>query len=160
MFDQFSDRAKRVVFLTRLYAGRRGAPALEPNDLVVALVQEDQGELAKPPFPGAAVMSGLKPSRPYFSAEAASEIRLAIERVSAKSKPIPDSEDMQASPALSRTFQNALALREKLGQKQVEPLLLLAGFLSEQPCEACEILKQAGITREAVLAAITTGEHS
>ena len=160
MFDEFSDRAKRVLFLTRLYAGRRGAPALEPNDLVVALVQEDQGELARPPFPGAAVMAGLKPSRPYFSAKAASEILLAIERVSTKAKAIPDTADMQMSPTLSRTFQNALALREKLGQKQVQPLLLLAGFLSEQPCEACEILKQAGITREAVLEAITTGEYS
>lgn len=47
MFHQYSVRAKRVVFLTRLKAGRRGAAALEPDHLVEAVVLEDQGELAK-----------------------------------------------------------------------------------------------------------------
>ena len=160
MFEQFSDRAKRVIFLTRLNAGRRGAPALEQSDLIAALVREDQGELAKPPFPGAAVVAGLSPCRPFFSADAASQILLKIERVSARAEAIPDLADMQMSPALSRIFDNALAMHEEFGQTRIEPLHLLAAVLSEQASEASAVLEEVGITREAVLAAISTGEYS
>ena len=46
MFEDFSERSLRVVFLARMGAGRRGAASLEPVDLLDAVVREDQGEMA------------------------------------------------------------------------------------------------------------------
>ena len=46
MFEDFSERSLRAVFLARMGAGRRGAASLEPVDLLDAVVREDQGEMA------------------------------------------------------------------------------------------------------------------
>src|SRR5689334_9747222 len=113
--SQYSTRAIRVLFLTRLKAGRRGAPALETDDLVEALVLEDQGEFAEalglPGEVGVPVAEpGLKPAHPFFPPEVASEVLLKVERALTKADPIPDQTDMQASPAVSRTFDAALTL--------------------------------------------------
>jgi len=46
-FEQFSERAKRVMFLMREVASRNGETALiEPHHLLEALIREDQGEFA------------------------------------------------------------------------------------------------------------------
>jgi len=45
--EHFSDRSKMVIFLTRKDAGKRGANALDSGDLLEAIINEDQGELAK-----------------------------------------------------------------------------------------------------------------
>jgi hypothetical protein len=44
MFETFSERSRRIVFLSRKLAGRRGATPIEVEDLVDALVIEDQGD--------------------------------------------------------------------------------------------------------------------
>ena len=47
MFDQFSERAKRVIFLMREVASTKGNTAfIEPCHLLYGLVREDQGEFA------------------------------------------------------------------------------------------------------------------
>src|SRR5215471_17726163 len=45
MFDNFSPRARQVVFIARFKAGERGATAIEVDDFIGALVLEDQGML-------------------------------------------------------------------------------------------------------------------
>ena len=47
MFEQFSERSRRVIFLARMNAGRRGAAAIEPVHLLDAIVREDQKTEAK-----------------------------------------------------------------------------------------------------------------
>lgn len=141
-------------------AGRRGAPALDPDHLVEALVLEDQGELAKAvgisgnKFLLPVGDPGLKPIRPFFLGEVASEVLLKLERVFTKADAIPDQRDMPISPALSRTFDAAIALSKQLGHKHVEPLHLLAAILSEPSSKASEVLTEAGVTRKAVIAAL------
>ena len=159
MFEQYSDRARRVVFLTRLKAGRRGAPALEPEHLVEALVFEDQGKSATAfivPNEVAEVIAapGIELHHPFLSSDIASEVLMELERVFTKSEPIPDSTDMPMSPALGVVFNAAMALRSELGCQQVEPLHLLAATLSESGSKASDVLKRAGVTKEAVIAAI------
>jgi ATP-dependent Clp protease ATP-binding subunit ClpA len=100
----------------------------------------------------------LKPSSPFFPAELASQLLLKLEQVFTKSEAIPDSTDMPASPALNRTFDAAMALSKQLGHKQVEPLHLLAAALSEPSSKASEVLKEAGVTREGVIAAMRAAE--
>jgi hypothetical protein len=44
MFHLYSERARRVIFLARAGAGARGAELIERDDLLVALLVEDQNK--------------------------------------------------------------------------------------------------------------------
>jgi ATP-dependent Clp protease ATP-binding subunit ClpA len=155
--------------VTRQVAGRRGAPALEPEHLIEAFVLEDQGE--KPKKIGVfgtntvsdsdlqAYLQQLHgPNRVFLSPETAAEILSRLELASIKSESIPDSMDMPVSAALGRTLESAMALKEEFKQKSVEPLHLLAAELS-QDSKAAQILKEVGLTTQAVIAAIKSGEY-
>jgi ATP-dependent Clp protease ATP-binding subunit ClpA len=159
LFELYSDRARKIIFLTRTIAGRRGAAALEPEHLIESLVVEDQARIAEAlGWPREHLMQGLDPSRSFLSPETAADILKSLELTSANAEGIPDSLDMPMSPALGRTFKSAMALKEELKQKNVEPLHLLAAELS-QNSKATQILKDVGITTESVIAAIKSGEY-
>lgn len=155
MFDQFTDRAKRAIFLARELASTRGAAAaIEPCHVVDGLVREDQGEFAAR-MPNVVKIAGqeeLRPGHPFFSAEAASAKLEGI--LPLRTEPIPRSADMAASPTLQHIFTAALELATELHNDRVGPLHLLAGVLSQESEPSSEILKQVGISRQAVIAAI------
>ena len=158
MFDQFSDRAKRAIFLARENASTRGTAAvIEPCHVVDALVREDQGEFAArmPNVPRIVGQEELRPGHPFFSADTASAILDKLEGIlPLKTEPIPLSADMPPSSTLKRVFTVALELAKELHNDQVGPLHLLAGVLSQESEPSTAILKQVGISREAVIAAI------
>ena len=156
MFEYFSEKSRRVVFLTRMRAGRRGAASLEPVGLLDGLVREDQGEMAAM-FPGAATSSGplQPPERPFFSQEKASQILSEIEHMlPPKAEPLADSVDMDYSPELAEIFAHAMALAKELHHDKVEPLHLVVTMFSDGSSGVGEILKRAGIKKEVVIAAI------
>jgi hypothetical protein len=156
VFDQFSDRSRQVVFLTRMDAGRRGAAELEPLDLLDAIVREDQGELATR-FAGAVTTSGplRPPDRSFFSPQAASDILSKLEQVlPPKAKPVADFIDIECSSVLGETFATATALAKELHHDKVEPLHLIAALLSIEDSGVAEILEGVGVYRETVAAAI------
>lgn len=150
--------------MTRVKAGRRGAAALDIEHLVEAIVIEDQGDMAKAlgisdnEFLIPVGDPGLKPSHAFFSRDVASEVLLKLGQAFPQAEPIPTSTDMPLSPALKRIFDAALALTKELGQKEVGPLHLLAAVLSEPSSKAAEFLKDAGVTREAVISAVGASE--
>lgn len=159
LFDQFSGRAKRAIFLARECASLRGTAAvIEPSHVADALVREDQGEFAAR-MPIVARIVGqeeLRPEHPFFSADAASVILDKLESIlPPKSEPIPLSEDMPSSPTLERVFIAAVELAKELHNEQAGPLHLLAGILSQEREPSAAILKQVGLSREAVIAAIS-----
>jgi ATP-dependent Clp protease ATP-binding subunit ClpA len=158
MIDQFSDRAKRAIFLARELASTRGAAsAVEPSHLVDALIREDQGEFATrmPNVARIAEQEELRPRHPFFSPEAASALLDKLQgTLPLKTEPIPLSADISASLTLERVFTAAFDLAKELHNDQPGPLHLLAGVLSQEPEPSSQILKQAGISREAVIAAI------
>jgi ATP-dependent Clp protease ATP-binding subunit ClpA len=156
LFGQFSERAKRVIFLARELASTKGAAAvLEPSHLLDALVREDQGEIAARPDVVRIGKSELRPAHPFFSAETASAVLVGVERIlPPKAEPIPRSTDMPASPTLVRIFAAAMELAKELHHDQVEPLHLLAAVSSDESEPSSEILKQVAISREVVIAAI------
>jgi len=166
LFEQFSERARQVVYLARMYAGKTGAPDIDLAHLVEALVREDQGEFRNivsreidslPQTPSSFVSVGLRRYRPFFSSEAAAKILLRLDQLFTNAQAIPHSADMPVSAALGRTFAAATALRVELNQEQVEPLHLLAAVLSEESSQACDVVKRVGISRDAVITAIQTG---
>lgn len=156
MFDEFSTRARHVIFTTRLKAGRRGAVALDTNHLIEAIVLEDQDKLADalgvpPDQLGRRATSESRPTVRFFSAEVATRI---LERLQTEFPPgtaIPDAVDMPTSDALRRTFDDALKLRMELQHNEVEPSHLLAATLSQDSCQGCAVLRESGIKREDVL---------
>jgi ATP-dependent Clp protease ATP-binding subunit ClpA len=158
LFDQFSDRSKRAIFLARELASTKGATAfIEPSHLVHALIREDQGQFAER-MPDVVKITGqeeLRPEHPFFSPETASSLLAKFEGIlPLKDAPIPLSADMALSPTLKRVFTAAVELSKELQNDKVGPLHLLAAVLSRDSNPSSEILMQAGISREAVIAAI------
>ena len=47
MFERYTERARRVLFLARYEAGRAGSPAVEPEHLLLALIREGSGLSAR-----------------------------------------------------------------------------------------------------------------
>jgi ATP-dependent Clp protease ATP-binding subunit ClpA len=98
---------------------------------------------------------GLRPSHPFFPAETAAAVLVNMRRIMPpKSEPIPLSTDVPVSPALQEIFSAAKNQANELQQKQVEPLHLLAALLSHSSEESSQALKQVGISKEAVIAAL------
>jgi hypothetical protein len=173
MFEDFSERARRIVFFSRKVAGERGAAAIGVEDLMQALVLDDQADYAKvfpeSAVPGAARMA-LPAHRPFFTTEVVAEIQQRLDPLLPKANPLPDSVDMPLSEALKELFATAIKLGEELRGEpatplriqvgRVEPLHLLAAALSDDASVTAEVLQQAGIAKEAVIAAIKTGEYS
>jgi ATP-dependent Clp protease ATP-binding subunit ClpA len=153
MFERFSNRSKMVILLTRMDAGRRGATALEPGDLLEAIINEDQGELAKR-FPGATRSGPIRAPEPFFSAEVASKALLRLHNILPQQEPVADSVDMTVSPSLQHILDAATTLGGELHHSQVEPLHLLAAILAEESAGPAEILGEAGISKEAVMQAL------
>jgi ATP-dependent Clp protease ATP-binding subunit ClpC len=161
LFGQYSERAKRVVFIARFRAGRNGAAAIDTDHFIEALILEDQGKLADAlGHEGVWVGSAPGPSRKFLSPEIAAEMLITMQKLLPHAKPIPEPVDMPLSADLSRTLDAALALMSELHQKQVETLHLLAAAASEESSKAAAALRGLGITRERVIAAIKSGEYS
>lgn len=156
-FEQFSDRAKRVIFLMREVASRNGETALiEPHHLLHGIIREDQGEFAAR-MPNVVAIAG-KPNRPpdpFFSKETAAAVLEKLERTyPPKAEAIPLSTDMETSDALRRILIRATKLAKQLHHRDIIPLHLLLALLSAKSDPSSDILKQAGISRDAVLAAL------
>ncbi len=173
MFESFSDRARRVVFFSRILAGRRGASAIEVEHLIEALVLEDQAEYPKMfeesnvPVTNRMVVAPVH--RPFLTADVAAGIQRGLEPLMSSGKPLPTRVDMPLSEASQRVLTAAKDVSEGLHRESapsqievqhVRPLHLLAAVLSDETSAAAEVLKQAGITSEAVTMAIRSGEYS
>jgi hypothetical protein len=112
----------------------------------------------------------LPAHRAFFTAEVAAEIQGGLDAlVLPKAKPLPDSVDMplsdtaqrvlMAAKGLSEELRGDLATPSRIEVQHVEPLHLLAAALSDETSATTEVLKRAGIAREAVIAAIRSGEY-
>jgi len=152
MFDLYSERARQVIFLTRLESGARGAEMIGVDDLFAALIVEDQNKIsdALSQRGEAGTFIGLMTHQPFLPPDAATSLLENIRRSLPRSQSIPTSADMAISPALGETLAAAIDLREKLQSKEVTPLHLLAVLLAGSH-QRVQALRDAGITEEQVL---------
>lgn len=147
----YSERARQVFFLARWMSGQRGSNMVEMDDLVMALVKEDQGGFA-------ATLSGIPqfqhfkapPHKAYLDADLANDLLRKIGAILPRSEPFP----LDAEIPLSGAVKDALGKAGELSSagKQLEPLHLLAAVLStEEPSKGIGFVREAGITLTKVL---------
>ena len=161
MFDRYSVRAMRVLFLARMKAGRQGAATIETKHLLEALVLEDhQGELDKL-LPGgrwSGIESAIGPKRAFFSTDEAAAILSGLKGSSVSAAAISNSVDMSLGEEAKVILSSALELADELRDSEVQPLHLLAATLAKGTGDETRVLASAGVSRDRVLAVIRSGE--
>jgi ATP-dependent Clp protease ATP-binding subunit ClpA len=170
MFETFSERARRVIFVARLEAGQRGAGFIGVNDLVIGLIAEDQDPNSKdlneqdpkvkktmeslPAF-GVRLFppSYALDREPFFSPEVATVPLAKIKGILPRADSIPHNAEMRTSSEFETAIQAAKQLQHEFRGGKVQPLHLLAAALRE-PCEATATVREAGVTEEKVRRAL------
>jgi len=155
MIERFSLRSKQVLFLTRLKTGERGAPSLSVDDLIVSVIVEDQGkflEAMSGPQSGSPQMV-LPAHKAFLDSATADNLLQKIEALQEHAPPKPMNVDMTVSDELQRVFQDATKLADESHRQEVEPLHLLAAAAADESANGAELLREAGITKAAVMKA-------
>jgi ATP-dependent Clp protease ATP-binding subunit ClpA len=160
MFDSYSLRSKLVLFVARLESGARGAEMLDLDDLLTALIIEDQNGI-----PSAVARLGMTGElmafpkhQPFLPPDTASSVLESIRESLPHSQAVPQSTDMPISSALQEALAAAIDVGKKLHSKEVTPLHLLAALMQTSQ-KGARALREAGITEEEVLRVIQKEEH-
>jgi hypothetical protein len=112
VFDSYSIRAKQVLFLARLESGARGAESIDVDDLLAALVIEDQNDIPSTVgrLLGPGTLMALPQHQPFLPAEVATKRLEGIHESLRPSQEIPGSVDMPLSLSLREVFATATEL--------------------------------------------------
>jgi len=153
-----STRTGAVNFLAYLRARTRGSGSIEVEDLLVALLIEDQGgfldAISLVPGVGIDISHLPRPHRPFLPRELANDLLARVEGLCSRSQPLPPGADVQRSEGVKRAFAEADLLRDELRQSQVAPLHILAAILGDKSSRGAQALREAGITRQEILGAL------
>ena len=136
MFEQFTERARRVIFFARFEASKTGCHAISTEHLLLGLMRENMCLLPEfsPDSDLAAIRSELFGETP-------------AERV-------PTSVDIPLTESARRVLQQSAHERYSLKHDLVTSGHLLLGILGEEQSGACAILKRYGVQREQVMTRI------
>jgi ATP-dependent Clp protease ATP-binding subunit ClpA len=156
MLDNFSMRARQIIFAARFKAGERGANMIDTGDLLIGLVLEDQGILETIIFSTIFEGQGTSVNQakfhvPFFSSKVAEDLLASLQKKLPKSRPVALTTEVPLSPSLERIFDSAKAVQTRFQHSQVEPLHLLAAILTEEASQSVKLLQDSGITQEKVL---------
>lgn len=124
MFDRYNLAARRVIFFARQEVGRVGGRMLDPGHLLLGLLRE-----------APTLVTG------YLSTpKVAPALRRIIEQSLPAGEKLPDSVDVPLSPGCRQVLEAAEKESDRLGQREVTPILLLWGILSEPDSAAARAL--------------------
>lgn len=181
-FKNASERTRAVLYAALGEAKQRGAAYVDVDDLIVALVAEDQDPRATMLFddtpleelfsPGARTWTERTGRNPFFPPKVAVDVLIKLNSIPSRVDSVATTTGIPISAALDRVLTVASKLPAELHQGEVEitggtdthppgmyqavvPLDLLAAALWE-PCEGTRILQAAGITVEKVLRILRT----
>ncbi len=155
MLDEgYSARAVRTLMLARLAAGCRGATAVGTEDLLVALVAEDQGgpRGAQVKLFGtySADLRDPYPHKPFLRPRLADHLLGRLRGSRPRSRPVPAPREIPLSRGLRRVLVSAAARKDDLRRRELQPLHLFWALLSREGGRCAKILTSAGISRESV----------
>jgi ATP-dependent Clp protease ATP-binding subunit ClpC len=131
MFDQFTERARRVIFFARLEASKTGSHAISTEHFLLGLMYENTYLLPELPTSLAALRTQLFGPPP--------------------SQTVSQSVDIPLTESAQRALQRSANERYALKHNLVTSGHVLLGILGEEGSDACAILKRYGIQREQVL---------
>ncbi len=135
MFERYTEKARRVIFFARYEASQFGAPAIEPEHLLLGLMREDK------------TLTGRIFPRAQVSIES---IRKEIEGRTLLREKISTSVELPLAPETKRVLAYAHEESDRLQHRHIGTEHLLLGLLREDRSMAAEILYERGLRLNAV----------
>src|SRR6201981_2905416 len=135
MFERYTEKARRVIFFARYEASQFGAPAIEPEHLLLGLMREDK------------TLTGRFFPRAQVSIES---IRKEIEGRTLLREKISTSVELPLAPETKRVLAYAHEESDRLQHRHIGTEHLLLGLLREERSMAAEILYERGLRLAAV----------
>src|SRR6267142_492827 len=135
MFERYTEKARRVIFFARYEASQFGAPAIEPEHLLLGLMREDK------------TLTGRFFPRAQVSIES---IRKEIESRTLLREKISTSVELPLAPETKRVLAYAHEESDRLQHRHIGTEHLLFGLLREDRSMAAEILYERGLRLNAV----------
>src|SRR5437588_11788805 len=130
MFERYTEKARRVIFFARYEASQFGAPAIEPEHLLLGLMREDK------------TLTGRFFPRASVNIEA---IRKEIEGRTLLREKISTSVELPLAPETKRVLAYAHEESDRLQHRHIGTEHLLLGLLREDRSMAAEILYERGL---------------
>jgi ATP-dependent Clp protease ATP-binding subunit ClpC len=135
MFERYTEKARRVIFFARYEASQFGAPAIEPEHLLLGLMREDK------------TLTSRFLARAQATLEA---IRKEIEGRAPLREKISTSVELPLAPETKRVLAYAHEESDRLQHRHIGTEHLLLGLLREERSMAAEILYERGLRLNAV----------
>src|ERR1044072_662873 len=135
MFERYTEKARRVIFFARYEASQFGAPAIEAEHLLRALMREDK------------TLTGRFFPRAQVSIES---IRKEIEGRTLLREKISTSVELPLAPETKHVLAYAHEESDRLQHRHIGTEHLLLGLLREERSMAAEILYERGLRLNAV----------
>ncbi|MDQ3472350.1 MAG: ATP-dependent Clp protease ATP-binding subunit, partial [Acidobacteriota bacterium] len=135
MFERYTEKARRVIFFARYEASQFGAPAIEPEHLLLGLMREDK------------TLTGRFFPRAQVSIESISK---EIEGRTLLREKISTSVELPLAPETKRVLAYAHEESDRLQHRHIGTEHLLLGLLREERSMAAEILYERGLRLNAV----------
>src|SRR3977135_1847447 len=135
MFERYTEKARRVIFFARYEASQFGAPAIEPEHLLLVLMREDK------------TLTGRFFPRAQVSIES---IRREIEGRTLLREQSSTSVEGALAPEAKRVLHYSHEESDRLQHRHIGTEHLLLGLLREERSMAAEILYERGLRLNAV----------
>lgn len=140
MFENFTEKARRIIFFARYEASQLGSLAIGTEHILLGLFREDK-DLIRKFFPD--------PPSSYAS------IREEIERMCKSDAKVNQDVDLPLSSTAKRALQYAVEISHSLSTDYIGPEHLLFGILKTENSTASRLLQErVGLTADLVAAYI------
>lgn len=133
MFERYTEKARRTIFLARYYASQYGSRSIETEHLLLGVLRENP-----------ALSRFLRPDSSLES------VRARIESGITFRGKISTAEDLPLSGDSKRALNHAAEEADRLNHTLIATDHLLIGLLREEKCFAAKILKEEGVQIEQV----------
>src|SRR6184192_512668 len=135
MFERYTEKARRVIFFARYEASQFGAPAIEPEHLLLGLMREDK------------TLTGRFFPRAQITIES---IRREIESRTLLRERIPTSVELPLAPETKRVLHYAHDESDRLKHRHIGTEHLLLGLMREEHSVAAQVLFDFGLRLESM----------
>ncbi|MCP9496350.1 MAG: ATP-dependent Clp protease ATP-binding subunit [Pyrinomonadaceae bacterium MAG19_C2-C3] len=146
MFERYTEKARRVIFFARYEASQFGAPAIEPEHLLLGLLREDK------------TLTARFLARAHATVDS---IRKEVENRSPLRDKISPTVELPLAPDTKRVLRFAHEESDRLQHRHIGTEHLLLGLLREDRSAAAEILLERGLRLNSVrdeIARATSGD--